>query len=215
MNPRGELAHAIRNPLAAADANLRFVAELCGDLRALLRDVPEGQLPKSWNRKDPVALLNEVSEALSDSSEAGARADSRSTRALDRGRTLSATILIVDDEEHVTAALRRSLSGQGYRILLAHTRQEAMDHLRREPVRAILSDVAMPETRDPRDVTWLDEADAWSPGAARILITAWPEALSTARLREARIDAVISKPWDLAELRGVIRSVCAPGRSAV
>lgn len=115
------------------------------------------------------------------------------------------TILIVDDERHVAAALKRCLRGEGYRILLAHNRVEALDHLRREPVRAVLSDVAMPGSEG---ISWLAEVDRWCPDAARIVVTAWPEAVSSASLRDAGVSAVIAKPWDLGELRGALRSAC-------
>ncbi len=115
------------------------------------------------------------------------------------------TVLIVDDERHITAALGRSLRGEGYRILLAHGRDEAVAHLRREPVDAVLSDASMP---DLEGVTFLAEIERWYPRAARILVTAWPERISPARLRSAGIVAVIPKPWDLGELRGVLRAAC-------
>lgn len=115
------------------------------------------------------------------------------------------TVLIVDDERHVTAALRRSLRGEGYRILLAHGRDEAVAHLEREPIDAVLSDASMPGLEG---VAFLGEIDRWCPGAARILITAWPERVSSARLRAAGIAAVIAKPWDLGELRGALRAAC-------
>jgi response regulator RpfG family c-di-GMP phosphodiesterase len=115
------------------------------------------------------------------------------------------TLLILDDERHVTAALRRSLRGEGYRILLAHGRDEAVAHLEREPIDAVLSDASMPGVEG---VAFLAEVERWRPEAARILVTAWPERISSAWIRSAGIAAVIPKPWDLAELRGVIRAAC-------
>ncbi len=121
------------------------------------------------------------------------------------GRAPERTVLILDDERHVTSALRRSLHGEGYRILLAHGREEALEHLRREPVDAVLSDASMPRMDG---VAFLAEVERWRPEAARILVTAWPERVSTARLRSAGIAAVIPKPWDVTALRGAIREVC-------
>ena len=115
------------------------------------------------------------------------------------------TVLIVDDERHVAAALRRSLRGEGYRILLAHGREEAVEHLEREAIDAVLSDASMPGLEG---VSFLAETERWCPDAARILVTAWPERVSSARLRAAGIAAVIAKPWDLGELRGALRAAC-------
>ncbi len=122
-----------------------------------------------------------------------------------KGLRPSPTVLIVDDERPVAAALGRSLRGEGYRILLAHDRAEAVAHLEREPVDAVLSDAAMPGLEG---VSFLGELDRWCPEAARILVTAWPERVSSRRLRDAGIDTVIAKPWDLGELRGVLRLAC-------
>ncbi len=59
MDPRGEFAHAIRNPLAAVDANLRFVRELCRDL--------EREIARPGDAKSPADLLQEARAALDDS----------------------------------------------------------------------------------------------------------------------------------------------------
>ncbi len=115
------------------------------------------------------------------------------------------TVLIIDDEAPVAAALGRSLRGEGYRILLAHDRAEAVAHLERERVDAVLSDASMPGLEG---VSFLGELGRWCPDAARILVTAWPERVSCAHLRSAGIETVIAKPWDLGELRGALRVAC-------
>lgn len=80
MKARGELAHAIRNPLAAADANVRFLRDLCGDLERAIRSIPEEQAPAAWRRLDPPRLLQEAREALSDSAKALAQINDRVTK---------------------------------------------------------------------------------------------------------------------------------------
>ena len=59
MDPRGEFAHAIRNPLAAVDANLRFVRELCRDL--------EREIARPGDTPPSSELLREAQAALDDS----------------------------------------------------------------------------------------------------------------------------------------------------
>ncbi len=62
MDPRGEFAHSLRNPLAAVDANLRFLRELCRDL--------ERGIAGPGDRVNPPELLREARAALDDSVQA-------------------------------------------------------------------------------------------------------------------------------------------------
>ena len=55
-------------------------------------------------------------------------------------------ILIVEDDEQVRKALKRSLSGKGYTVTTARNGQEALDVLEHTPVlpRLIIADLMMP-----------------------------------------------------------------------
>lgn len=70
MDSRGEFAHSIRNPLAAVDANLRFLKEVCRDLERALK--PGGARGEPGCSRDPDAprLVGEALEALDDSCQA-------------------------------------------------------------------------------------------------------------------------------------------------
>ncbi len=70
MDPRGEFAHAIRNPLAAVDANLRFLRDVCEDLQRAVEASGTPRDPATWEGLDPPRLVREAREALGDSSEA-------------------------------------------------------------------------------------------------------------------------------------------------
>lgn len=70
MDPRGEFAHAIRNPLAAVDANLRFLRDVCEDLQRAVEAAGTPRDPAMWKGLDPPRLVREAREALGDSSEA-------------------------------------------------------------------------------------------------------------------------------------------------
>ena len=56
------------------------------------------------------------------------------------------SILIVDDEDAVRAAIARHLRLQGHEILTAGTGTEALDIVRREKVSAMLLDTHLPGT---------------------------------------------------------------------
>lgn len=56
-------------------------------------------------------------------------------------------ILLVDDEPHVTEALRRTLHTEPYEILSANSANEALQIPAREPVTVVISDERMPGMR--------------------------------------------------------------------
>ena len=54
-------------------------------------------------------------------------------------------ILICDDQPDIVSALKIYLSPEGYRLLEAHTGQEALDMAKREDLHLILLDIMMPQ----------------------------------------------------------------------
>ena len=120
-----------------------------------------------------------------------------------------ATLLLLEDRQCVAVALRRCLAREGYRIVVAAEVEQAREALAGAAVDAILADAAIP---GGGGVAFLGEARRRFPGAARILITGWPEALEPEDLVAAQPFAVFAKPWDAAELRATLRCACAPGR---
>ena len=113
------------------------------------------------------------------------------------------TLLIVDDEIRVLSALRRALRKEGYQIVTASSPKEALKLLDAQPIDAILTDHKMPGMSG---LQVLAEAARKQPGAVRMLISGWPEAIADAELRALKIHALIPKPWDDAELKSELRS---------
>jgi DNA-binding NtrC family response regulator len=111
-------------------------------------------------------------------------------------------LLIVDDEVRVLSALRRALRKEGWEILLASSPQEALKLLDERDVDAVLSDHKMPGMSG---LQVLAEAKRRHPGAARLLISGWPEAVAAEELRSLGVCALIPKPWDDAELKAELR----------
>jgi len=125
------------------------------------------------------------------------------------------TLLIVDDEERILSALRRTLRREGYEVLTSETVHEALAILDARPVDLILSDQKMPGASG---LQFLEEAARRRPQAARMLITGWTEEIPPEKLSELGIRALINKPWDDARLKDVLRSVCeasARGRDGI
>lgn len=111
------------------------------------------------------------------------------------------TVLIVDDESRILAALRRSLRREGWKILIAEGPSEALRTLEKMPVDLVLSDHKMPGMTGSE---LLREVSQRWPNVVRILITGWAEAVTDAEVREIGIAALIPKPWDDAELKATL-----------
>jgi CheY-like chemotaxis protein len=119
-----------------------------------------------------------------------------------RGPAGTPVLLVVDDEARILSALRRSLRREGYRVVTASSPDEALRILDEQAIDAVLSDHKMPRMSG-LDV--LEAAARRQPGAARLLISGWPDEIPPERLAGLGIRALIPKPWDDAELKRALR----------
>jgi signal transduction histidine kinase len=112
------------------------------------------------------------------------------------------TLLVVDDEVDVLESLRH-LFHRSYRVLTANSGAAALEVLDRCQVHLILSDQRMPGM--PGDV-FLSQARRLQPDAIRMLFTGYADIQAVINaVNEGNIFRYILKPWDAAELEGVIR----------
>src|SRR3954454_19814426 len=111
------------------------------------------------------------------------------------------TILTVDDDPQVSAALTRDLKrryGAEYRVLSATSAAQALDllgtlALRTDPVALIVSDQRMPEKTG---IEMLGEWQATTPEAKRLLRTAYAESdVAIAAINDMALDYYLLKPW--------------------
>lgn len=118
--------------------------------------------------------------------------------------TAPPVLLVLDDEERILSALRRTLRREGWRLLLTTDPAEALRWLAEEPVAAVLSDHKMPGTSG---IDFLEAAAAIRPEAARLLITGWPDDVPADRMAAVGVRAVVSKPWSDAALKETLRGI--------
>jgi response regulator RpfG family c-di-GMP phosphodiesterase len=111
-------------------------------------------------------------------------------------------LLIVDDEPRVLSALRRVLRKEGWDIHTAGSPQEALKLLDEYDVDAVLSDHKMPGMSG---LQVLAEVARRRPGAARLLVSGWPEAVARSELDALGVQALIPKPWDDEDLKAELR----------
>ena len=109
------------------------------------------------------------------------------------------TLLVVDNEAALVAAVKRALRPEGYRILTAHNAEEALDMLARTPVQVILCEHRLTGMSGPQ---FLAVATRLYPDTMRLILSGYTEL-------ESVLDAVncgeiyrfLTKPWDDAQLR--------------
>ncbi len=115
------------------------------------------------------------------------------------------TVLAVDDEPNILAALRRLFRSTGWRVLTAGHAEEALALLAREPVDAVLSDMRMPGMNG---VELLERVSVGWPRTARLLLTGEADLGSTiAAINRGRLHRYVTKPWIDDELVLTLRQV--------
>lgn len=118
-------------------------------------------------------------------------------------------LLIVDDEEGILRAMRRSLRREGYTIVTVQHADDVRDALEAHPVDVVLSDYKMGAISG-LDVLAL--AAEIRPGARRLIISGFGEAIPPDRLAAIGVFVEpLRKPCDDAELKQVLRAAVEAG----
>ena len=109
------------------------------------------------------------------------------------------TILIVDDEEHVRDALANVLEREGYTTYQANCPTEALEILRRDPIKLVISDQNMP---DMTGIEFFRIIRERHPQVCRIMLTGDPERDTIIRaINEGEVYRFLPKPWNNTMLR--------------
>lgn len=129
-------------------------------------------------------------------------------------------VLVVDDEPRVRAALGRVVDSFGADVEVAASGDEALARMDRAKFGVVVVDIIMPGLDG---VQFIRAARARDPGLRIVAISGGgsyevagykPEAISTqaylAAAAKAGADAVLAKPFEIAELEAVLRPLLAP-----
>jgi thioredoxin reductase (NADPH) len=117
------------------------------------------------------------------------------------------TILTVDDDPQVSAAITRDLASQygaDYRIIRASSGPEALGvlsklALRDDPVALIAADQRMPQMTG---IEMLEQARVHAPSAKTLLLTAYADTdVAIKAINDIELDYYLLKPWDPPEER--------------
>ena len=114
------------------------------------------------------------------------------------------TILIVDDEPHVIAALMRGLQDEPYRITGRSGGAEALQVMEEQRFKVVVSDERMPGMDGAEFLALVKERH---PDTVRIMLTGHASVEATMRaVNRGEIYRFFTKPWDDIELKLAIRS---------
>jgi two-component system OmpR family response regulator len=123
--------------------------------------------------------------------------------------TMSAHLLIVEDDAEMRDLLRKVLEKEGYQITVAGDGREATASLSRTPFDLVVTDMLMP---DDGGLELLRSIRKTQPRLPVIIITAFGDWGSYSRALELGAAAFISKPLKMAELIAAIQTALAPPR---
>lgn len=108
-------------------------------------------------------------------------------------------ILIVDDEENVCHALRRSLRREGYELFFGHEPAEGLEILKTQKCDMVISDHLMPNMTG---LEFLKIVRDRHPDMMRLMLTGHAD-MQTAidAINQGNIYRFLTKPWDDTELK--------------
>ncbi|CAN7308234.1 EAL domain-containing protein [Pseudoduganella sp. LjRoot289] len=122
------------------------------------------------------------------------------------------TLLIVDDEASNLAALNRSLRREGYRILTAGSGRDGLGLLAVHKVQVIISDQRMPGMSGSEFLGIVKEL---YPDTMRIMLSGYTDLNAvTDSINQGAVFKFMTKPWDDAKLRDVVRDAFKRHRPA-
>jgi adenylate cyclase len=112
------------------------------------------------------------------------------------------TLLLVDDEENILKAIRRTLRASNLNILMATSGKQGLEFLSQQPVNLIISDMRMPEMTGAE---FLSQAAQLYPDIPRVLMTGYSDMDSTVQaINQGQISNYLPKPWHDSILKSII-----------
>lgn len=112
------------------------------------------------------------------------------------------TIMIVDDEENVCRALRRTLKQEGYNVIVANEPAHALELLKNTPVDMLIADHLMPNMTG---LELLKIVRTRYPDCVRMMLTGHADMQTAIKaINHGEIYRFLTKPWDDTELKVII-----------
>jgi CheY-like chemotaxis protein len=118
-------------------------------------------------------------------------------RVAEGGRRLR--VLAVDDEAHLRDLVALMLAREGHEVTTAASGEEALEHLAADSFDLVISDVGMGAGINGWELG--EEVRARHPGVRFALATGWGAQIDPDEARASGVEAVIPKPFRVADLQ--------------
>ena len=119
-------------------------------------------------------------------------------------------ILIVDDEPELCDVLKKVLCKEGYRVLTATTGEKALALLKKEAIQLLLLDLKMPGM-DGLEVLKKIHQGFTKPAPQVVILTAHSSLSSAREAMELGAIDYLTKPFDLDEVKAVVKEALSEG----
>ncbi len=116
----------------------------------------------------------------------------------------SSRILVIDDEQFIRNLLTVILTDQGHKVIKVESVEEALPLFDNHEFDIVFTDLAMPNTDGITGAARMKERQ---PEIKVVLMSGYGADMASDQVGKGIIDAAISKPFDLAEINQVIKSV--------
>ncbi|MBI4971687.1 MAG: response regulator [Candidatus Omnitrophica bacterium] len=110
-------------------------------------------------------------------------------------------VLVVDDEAGIRDFLSMELAGQGYQISTAHNGTEAMEKIKKDHFRLVISDVRMPKVDGIQVLEAIKKID---PDTEVIMMTAYGDVEVAIKAMKKGAYDFVQKPFNLEEMVALI-----------
>jgi CheY-like chemotaxis protein len=107
-------------------------------------------------------------------------------------------VLVVDDEPMMTRAVARMLKPSGHLVTVAGSGEEAVEKLSEQTFDVVLSDMGMGAGMNGWELA--DQVKRRWPTVRFMLATGWGAAINPGEARARSVQAVLAKPYQLADL---------------
>jgi len=111
-------------------------------------------------------------------------------------------ILVIDDDETITAVFRAGLRQEGYSVDVASTGKEAIEKSKNQLYNLALIDMRLPDMEGTRLLTEMQET---TPKMRKIIVTGYPDLQNAIASVQKGADFYITKPTKLNELTKVVK----------
>ncbi|MEB3245044.1 MAG: response regulator [Vampirovibrionales bacterium] len=113
------------------------------------------------------------------------------------------TVLFVDDEAHILAALKRLLRNEPYQIITATSAKEGLEILTHTPAQLIVSDQRMPEMAGN---AFLQQVKLLYPDTIRVILSGYADVnVILEALNKGEVYRFFTKPWQEEDLKASLR----------